>query len=115
MDDTTTQQPNDMQNQQMPTNMSDMASMTPPMPAPTEQAPGTDMSMNQGMQAAQQMEPSMPAVPAPVDPAAMQTPGVSITSEEGKDDYTYAEDILNEILDSLDRIEAKIDGLEKKG
>lgn len=79
--------------------MSDVAGMTPPMPAPV------------------MPEPTVPAM----NPAPMSQPPVAPTDmpgaapSEGAEDYSYAEDVLNEILDSLDRIEAKLDAMEKKG
>ncbi len=66
--------------------MGDVAGMTPP-PAPV------------------MPEPSVPAAGAEATPAPTG----------GEEELQYAEDILNEILDSLDRIEARLDALEKKG
>lgn len=59
-------------------------------------------------------QPSQPAMPVStaVDPEPA-TPAVKSVPENG-DDYSYAEDILSEILDSLDRIEAKLEAIEKK-
>lgn len=80
--------------------MSDVAGMTPPPPAPVMP---TDM-------------PAAPAMPEPAMPEASE-PAVNAPAagEEGQEDYSYAEDVLNEILDSLDRIEAKLEAMEKKG
>lgn len=118
MDDTT-QQSNSMPSdptqaaQPMDTtnmnSMSDVAGMTPP-PAPIGEAQSEPAPVEPEM-------PSMPSadpvtanpMPSPVDPMDKSAAG------ENKDDYSYAEDILNEILDSLDRIEAKLDSMEKKG
>ena len=74
--------------------MNDVAGMTPPPPAPVMP---TDM-------------PAAPAMSAPAGSTSAQA-----VPAEGEDDYSYAEDVLNEILDSLDRIEAKLEALEKKG
>lgn len=74
--------------------MSDVAGMTPP-PAP--------------------VMPEVTAMPAMAEPAApapaMEEPAAPVGGEE---DFSYAEDVLNEILDSLDRIEAKLEAMEKK-
>lgn len=98
MDDTQTQQP--VQDTQPAvdavSSMSDVAGMTPPpapvMPDMTSQTPSAPAPMNDPM------------------PAANNAP-----AENADDDYAAAEDVLNEILDSLDRIEAKLDAMEKKG
>lgn len=96
MDDTTqTQQPSVSPAGDAISNMNDVAGMTPP-PAPV--MPATDQAASAA--------PSMPAanpMSAPTAPAA-----------EGDEDYSYAEDVLNEILDGLDRIEAKLEAIEKK-
>lgn len=99
MDDTQTQQatPTDpMQSAAQPdaANMGDIASMTPP-PAPVMP------------EATAPAEPAAPTMDMPTDPMPAKAEGAS-------DDYASAEDILNEILDSLDRIEAKLDAMEKK-
>lgn len=75
-------------------NLSDLAGMTPP-PAPV--APSMDGATD--AISTQQSEAS---------------PAETGTQELTKDDYSYAEDILDEILDSLDRIEAKVEAIEKK-
>ncbi len=117
---------------QATTSMGDLAGMTPP-PAPpmqdmSAQAPVTmpepapvqtmDAStMNAGM-------PSSPmGMPQQAQPVAdmntfsspmHQTPASVPAGQTEADDYAYAEDLLDEILDSLDRIEAKLEAIEKK-
>lgn len=73
--------------------MDDVAGMTPPPPAPVMPEPTVSTPEND----------DMPATAKPAAPA-----------EGDQDDYSYAEDVLNEILDSLDRIEAKLEAMEKK-
>jgi len=93
MDDTLqTQQPTTGAPVDTIASMGDVAGMTPPPPAPV-----------------------MPDTTTP--PAALEpTPAPSAVAEGDKaeDDYSYAEDVLNEILDSLDRLEAKLETIEKK-
>lgn len=92
MDDTQqTAQPTDVNTDvAMPSSMSDVAAgMTPP-PAPVMPEPD-----------------SMPMAAAP-------EPSVAMSASSGEEDYASAEDVLNEILDSLDRIEAKLEAMEKK-
>lgn len=89
MDDTQqSQQPTTSAPADSISSMGDVAGMTPP-PAPV-----------------------MPDTTAPVTapepmPAAPSAPAAG-------EDYSYAEDVLNEILDSLDRMEAKLEAIEKK-
>lgn len=104
MDDTQNQQPTDQPAAPRApadtmSSMNDVAGMTPP-PAPV--MPDT-------------AAPAMPADnPMPADSASSQQANPA-DAEQAGDDYSYAEDVLNEILDSLDRIEAKLDAMEKKG
>ncbi len=55
-----------------------------------------------------------PPPPAPVMPSTAGPVQAGEVASEAKDDYSYAEDVLNEILDSLDRIEVKLEAMEKK-
>lgn len=87
MDDTqTTQQPTNTPTDAV-SSMNDVVGMTPPSPAPV------------------MPEPAMPTT-------AM--PGAANVAPAEDEDYSAAEDVLNEILDSLDRLEAKLDAIEKK-
>lgn len=85
--------------------MNDVAGMTPP-PAPV--MPESNSA------AAEPVAPmDMPAAPVmdmPKDPM----PAAKPTTGDGESDYSYAEDVLNEILDALDRIEAKLEAMGKK-
>lgn len=105
-DNTQVQQPTDQVSDQpvvtdpAVSSMNDVAGMTPP-PAPVMPDPAVDPLAS--MSDAAVVAPSMDAPTADASAPA-----------EGADDYSYAEDVLNEILDSLDRIEAKLDGMEKK-
>lgn len=91
--------------------MSDMGAAVTPAPTMPEPAPV--------MPSAQPMAPTAPMSDMGVSPSApmqdMPT-GEPMHHEkpEDMDDYTYAEDLLDEILDSLDRIEAKLEAIEKK-
>lgn len=55
-----------------------------------------------------------PPPPAPVMPSEPAMAAPAAATQAPADDYTYAEDVLNEILDSLDRIEVKLEAMEKK-
>ena len=93
MDDTQqTQQPTTSAPADTMSSMGDVAGMTPP-PAPV--MPDTTVSAP-----APQPMPVAPSAPA--------------EGETAGEDYSYAEDVLNEILDSLDRMEAKLEAIEKK-
>lgn len=101
MDDTTQQAAAPVQDVTLPTpgdgaatpNLSDLAGMTPP-PAP--------------------VAPAMDTANASMDVPNAQPAGDPAGSNLTQDDYSYAEDVLDEILDSLDRIEAKVEAIEKK-
>jgi len=99
MDDTQQQSQQPTVADTVMSSMTDVAGMTPP-PAPV--MPATD-----------------PVAVAPTDPTmvapnATPTAPMGDPAAAGSEDYSYAEDILNEILDSLDRIEAKLEAIEKK-
>ena len=94
MDDTQqTQQPTTSAPADTMSSMGDVAGMTPPPPAPV---------MPDVTTAAPTAPDPMPDAPSAAAPAA------------GEEDYSYAEDVLNEILDSLDRMESKLEAIEKK-
>lgn len=101
-------------NQQNPTDMTG--------PAPVPQSVTDPMAQASSLSDLAGMAPvPAPAPVPPMEPAAgtmgqdvpMQTVPAAM-NEPSKDDYSYAEDILDEILDSLDRIEAKVEAIEKK-
>lgn len=85
-------------------NLSDLAGMTPPPPAPVPQG---DMQ-------AQPQTASDGGMAQVADTAPASAQGAHAGGDLTQDDYSYAEDILDEILDSLDRIEAKVEAIEKK-
>lgn len=106
---------------QQVSSMGDIAGMTPPpMPAPAliQPEPVPVMDTNS-------MNPSVPSSPMNDMGTAMGASqplvamnNMPVSAPLGKtgeaDDYAYAEDLLDEILDSLDRIEAKLEAIEKK-
>lgn len=91
------------------------AEPAPVMPAPMQPEPAMDMNS---------ISPSAPSSPMPDASAGVGMPQQSFGStipvsgsggqQSEADDYSYAEDLLDEILDSLDRIEAKLEAIEKK-
>ncbi|HYK08499.1 MAG TPA: hypothetical protein VEW42_03310 [Candidatus Eisenbacteria bacterium] len=95
--------------------MNDVAGMTPP-PAPVMPDPVANVAdAAPTADAMASMSAPDPVAPAP----SMDMPASNAANPAGEkaadDDYSYAEDVLNEILDSLDRIEAKLEAIEKKG
>src|SRR5258708_6731477 len=105
MDDTQqTAQPQDMTAPSTDglNSMNDVAGMTPP-PAPVQMDPATPAMPEPAV--------DQPAAAMPSEPMQQATPAAG---EGTQDDYSYAEDVLNEILDGLDRIEAKLEAMEKK-
>lgn len=122
--------------------LGDIAGMTPP-PAPM-QTDAASMQPAADAMAAPVVQAPMQPEPAPVMPATdMNTASPSVPSsptpdlstgmgssqqsfanpmpvptvggqQSEADDYSYAEDLLDEILDSLDRIESKLEAIEKK-
>ncbi|HXS14746.1 MAG TPA: hypothetical protein VN711_01340 [Candidatus Saccharimonadales bacterium] len=99
--------------------LSDFAGMTPPPMPMAPVAPVAPVAPEMPVQA-----PSYMDTPAQPDSQMLATDAATTTmpmkdspsrsTTPSQDDYSYAEDILDEILDSLDRIEAKLEALEKK-
>ena len=87
-----------------------------PVPSYTQASPmQEDTTQSYGMSA------SSPTSPVQADSVTMSQPmpnpgsmPANVPANGMEDDYAYAEDLLDEILDSLDRIEAKLEAIEKK-
>lgn len=133
----------DMNNMQQMSSLGDIAGMTPPpapiqpvadpmqptpvsmQPEPAPIMPAPSFPGPVGVQAEPVMDlnpisPSAPSSPMPDLNGGMSQPVDTMAThvpsrQQGEaDDYSYAEDLLDEILDSLDRIEAKLEAIEKK-
>lgn len=122
---------------QQVSSLGDLAGMTPP-PAPIQANPAPMQSDNMPMAMGMPQPAPVAPDPAPVMPDMsmsaqsqpmqqgdfslgmsgqsmanpLSAPGAS--QPETDNEYAYAEDLLDEILDSLDRIEAKLEAIEKK-
>lgn len=93
--------------------MDDTQSTQQPMQDPAQAAQPDGASMGDIASMTPPPAPVMPEATAPANDTPAPAAG-DMPKTEGADDYASAEDILNEILDSLDRIEAKLDAMEKK-
>lgn len=106
-----------------PAPVQDMSMQPAPMPEPAPVPPVMDNTLSQSIPTSplsdmntsmqmpvQSQTPDMSTFTSAASPMPAPTP----TGNTEADDYAYAEDLLDEILDSLDRIEAKLEAIEKK-